>query len=150
MSSPLMQRALALTQVEVFEPKSVGEREWGEELLIMHAPGKYTGKLLKIKAGKKGGLQYHRLKDEADYLLSGQMIVRYVTLEGKLASRVINPGESVRFPPGAVHQTEAISDCLVFEASTPHFNDRVRVEEFFGLEKEGGLPTTSLEEIETC
>ena len=141
--------ALANQQIEFFTPKPVGEREWGEELLIMHAPGKYIGKLLKIKAGKKGGLQYHRLKDEADYLLSGQMIVRYVTPEGNLASRVLNPGESVRFPPGAVHQTEALTDCLVFEASTLHFNDRVRVEEIFGLEKSGGLPTTSLGELET-
>lgn len=141
--------SLPKTQIEFFQPRSVGDREWGREMLVMHAPGKYTGKLLKINAGKRGGLQYHRLKDEAEFLLEGQMIVRFVDEQGRLTSRILKPGDSVRFPPGAIHQTEALTDCLIFEASTPHFNDRVRVEEFFGMPTGGGLPTTKEEEIET-
>ena len=52
------------------------------------------------------------------------------------------PGESYHIQPGAVHQVEAIAECVFFEASTPHHDDRVRVEQQFGLEADGGLPTT--------
>ena len=38
-------------------------------------------------------------------------------------------------------------DCLIIEASTNHFNDRVRCEELYGHEPLEGLPTTSEEEI---
>jgi len=52
------------------------------------------------------------------------------------------------FPPGAVHQEEAITDCTIIEASTPHFNDRVRVEEKYGVNINGGLPSTTIDEVE--
>jgi hypothetical protein len=41
-----------------------------------------------------------------------------------------------------VHQVEAVTNCIFFEASTPHLDDRVRVEEKYGLPADGGLPTT--------
>jgi hypothetical protein len=53
----------------------------------------------------------------------------------------------MHFSPGLVHQTEAITDVVYIEASTPHFNDRVRVESDYGLQLEEGLPSTSLEEV---
>jgi hypothetical protein len=36
---------------------------------------------------------------------------------------------------------------VLIEASTPHFNDRVRMEEAYGVESSGGLPSTELSEI---
>jgi hypothetical protein len=53
----------------------------------------------------------------------------------------------VHFSPGVVHQEEAITDCVLIEASTPHSNDRVRVEELYGLEFDGGLRSTALDEV---
>ena len=47
------------------------------------------------------------------------------------------------------YQEEALTDCEIIEASTPHFNDRVRVEEKYGIFDESGMPSTSLDEIET-
>jgi hypothetical protein len=41
----------------------------------------------------------------------------------------------------------SLSDCVIVEASTPHFNDRVRVEEKYGLPMEGGLPSTKENEV---
>ena len=35
----------------------------------------------------------------------------------------------------------------IIEASTPHFNDRVRVEKKYGLEIKDGLPTTQLKNV---
>ena len=42
--------------------KSVGKRLWGKEILLALVSKKYSFKLLEIKKGKKGGLQYHRKK----------------------------------------------------------------------------------------
>lgn len=128
--------------VRFFKPEDVGPRDWGREVLVAHAHGKYIGKVLTIKAGHKGGLQKHRVKDETAYIVSGQLMFRYDNGDGKISERVINPGESVHIPPGAVHQEEAISDCVIFETSTPVFDDRIRMEEHYGQGIEGGLPTT--------
>jgi len=36
---------------------------------------------------------------------------------------------------------------VILEASTPHFNDRVRVEKKYGKKKIDGLPSTKISEI---
>lgn len=128
--------------------ESVGPREWGEETLLVLANGKYTMKKLFIKAGKRGGLQYHRKKDEASYVISGKMIVRYENEEGNLIDKEVGPGDWFHFPNGCIHQEIAITDVVRIEVSTPHFNDRVRVEEMFGISDSTGLQTTTEEEIE--
>lgn len=130
-----------------FIPEDLGHRDWGKEILVLHIPGICIGKILYRKAGSKGGLQYHQKKNEAHYLYSGQMIVEYDAGDGKITKTVVNAGQSWHVPPGAVHQETAITDCVIFEISTPHFNDRVRVEELYGEKAEGGLPTTAADEI---
>jgi mannose-6-phosphate isomerase len=129
--------------------ESVGERPWGSEFLIGLVSNKFSVKRLKIKAGNKGGLQYHRLKDEVAIIISGKMLIRYDLGDHVLREKIVEAGEVVHFPPGLVHQEEAISDCEIIEASTPHFNDRVRVEELYGLGEPKGLQTTQFHEIET-
>ena len=62
--------------------------------------------------------------------------------KGKLISKILNKNSTFHFPPGAIHQEEALTNCLIIEASTPHFNDRVRVEKHYGLKESKGLPTT--------
>jgi mannose-6-phosphate isomerase-like protein (cupin superfamily) len=137
------------TLSEIFPTAStVGPRAWGEETLLVLASGKYTLKKLLIKAGNKGGLQFHRKKDEAGYLVSGKLLVTYENEEGVLCQSVLSAGDHYHFETGVVHQEEALEDCIIIEASTPHFNDRVRVEELHGLSSEGGLPTTNENDIE--
>ena len=46
-----------------------------------------------------------------------------------------------------MHQEEAIADCLIIEDTTPHCNDRVRVEKEYGLNSEKGLKSTTIDEI---
>jgi len=130
------------------EAESVGPREWGEETLLVLASGKYTMKKLHIKAGKYGGLQYHREKDEASYIVSGRMIVRYENEDGLLVDKEVGPGDWFHFPNGCIHQEIAITDVVRIEVSTPHFNDRVRVEDMFGISDGDGLQTTDASEIE--
>ena len=127
--------------------KDLGKRIWGKEKLLAHIPKILTLKRLEIKKGQKGGLQYHRKKNECGYLLSGKLIVRYDKGNGKLVKKILKAGSIFHFPPGAVHQEEALSNCIIIEASTPHFNDRVRVEKKYGIFYNKGLPTTLKKDI---
>tara|TARA_A100001015_G_C14990638_1_gene713770 strand:- start:1180 stop:1605 length:426 start_codon:yes stop_codon:yes gene_type:complete len=134
---------------KVIFPKKVkiGKRNWGSEELIALISKKISLKLIKIKKGKKGGLQYHHKKEECGYILSGKLLIRYDNGFGKLKQKIIKKGDTFYFPKGSVHQEEAISDVQIIEASTPYFNDRVRVEEKYGLSSNGGLPSTKLKDV---
>ena len=128
----------------------VGFREWGEEKLLFLSPNYYTVKRLFIKKGFKGGLQKHRLKDESSFLVSGKLLIRYDSGDGNIKEKILLPGSSIRFKPGCVHQEEALADTVIIECSSPHFNDRVRMESYYKIEADEskGLKTTSLFEIE--
>ena len=127
-------------QIEAYTPKYL-RRDWGEEIFVADTEH-YLGKVLRMKAGTAGGLQYHVEKDETFHLFSGRAIVRSDNGHGRLNVTMMLPGQSFHIPPGAVHQVEAIEDCVFFEASTRHYNDRVRVEGKYGLPEGGGLPST--------
>ena len=127
--------------------KNLGERNWGKEDLLVLIPGLLSLKRIEIKKGSKGGLQYHHKKNECGYLVSGNLIIRYDKGNGKLKEKILKPRDSFHFPPGAVHQEEALSDCIIIEASSPHFNDRVRVEEKYGMSSKKGLPSTLENEV---
>jgi mannose-6-phosphate isomerase-like protein (cupin superfamily) len=137
------------SESEIFPAsESVGDRPWGTEDLLAIVSKQFSVKRLFIKKGNKGGLQYHRLKDEVAVVVSGQMLIRYDVGDGVLKEKIIGPGQTAHFKPGLVHQEEALTDCEIIEASTPHFNDRVRVEENYGLGLPQGMPTTVESEIE--
>ena len=116
-------------------------RDWGEEVFI-EGNARYLFKRLDMRAGTKGGLQQHVEKDETFYLVSGTALVRSDDGMGGLLETTMHTGQAYHIPPGATHQVEAVTDCVFFEASTPHYNDRVRVEHLYGLPEGGGLPTT--------
>lgn len=73
---------------------------------------------------------------------------RYDKGDGKLTEIKMTPGMSVYIPAGCVHQEEAITDSIMFEASNPVFDDRVRMEESYGMTIDGGLPTTTNPRVE--
>ena len=104
-------------------------------------------KKLYINKGSKGGLQYHRRKDEVHVMIKGRMLIKYDDGSGELVEKILEAGDVAHYPPGAIHQEEALEDCYIVEASTNHFNDRVRCEDLYGVEVNEGLPTTSEEEI---
>ena len=110
------------------------EKPWGHEVIWAHTP-LYVGKILHIKAGQALSVQYHEKKDETIYLLSGDMIYRVGEVGGgELREIALKAGESFRNEPGMVHQMEAVTDCDVLEASTPHLDDVVRLKDRYGRE----------------
>ena len=50
-----------MTPIEAYTPKTL-TRDWGDEVFIAETP-QYLGKILRMKAGTRGGLQYHVEKD---------------------------------------------------------------------------------------
>lgn len=129
-----------MIRIARYTPKTL-HRTWGEEIFIAETD-RYLGKILRMKAGTAGGLQYHTEKDETFHLLAGRALVRFDDGHGQLQVVMMLPGESYHIPPGAPHQVEALENCVFLECSTPHYDDRVRVEERYGLKADGGLPTT--------
>ena len=109
-------------------------KPWGHETIWAHTD-QYVGKILHINAGQALSVQYHEVKDETVYLLSGEMVY-WVQLEGsdELQDMRLRTGESFRITPGTVHYMEAVTDCDVLEASTPHLDDVVRLKDRYGRE----------------
>ena len=53
---------------------------------------------------------------------------------GELQDVPLEAGQSYHVTPGTIHQMEAVTDCDVLEASTPHLDDVVRVQDRYGRE----------------
>lgn len=113
------------------EPQDIGPKPWGHETLLAHVPGKYTLKRLVYEADHQGGFQYHREKDEAFTLHEGAALVEWEE-NGKIHFKVMREGQTFHVPPGTPHKFMAFTRCVVYEASTPHFNDRVNVADKYG------------------
>ena len=107
------------------------EKPWGYEL-IWADTSEYVGKLLHIQAGEALSLQYHEQKDETIHLLSGKMRFFAGPSEADLEDIDLETGESFHVAAGTVHRMVAITDCKVLEASTPHLDDVVRLEDRYG------------------
>lgn len=101
---------------------------WGEELIIENNE-LYCGKLLIFKAGCKFSMHYHMIKDETWYVDKGEFIYRWIDTESAETVEVkLKPRDVVRQKPGQPHQLEALTDGVVFEVSTQHFDsDSYRV-----------------------
>ena len=106
------------------------DKPWGYELRFARTE-RYCGKVLFIRAGHQLSLQYHERKDEA-------FLVHEGTLElvlGDAAHRRVDrlaAGEARHLVPGTIHRFRAVTDCLLFEVSTPELEDVVRLEDDYG------------------
>jgi len=106
------------------------DKPWGYELRWAKTD-RYVGKVIHIAAGHALSLQYHNQKDETIYLASGRLL--FEIKEGEeLVKREMKPGEAVHVTPKTVHRMTAITDCDVFEVSTPELHDVVRLEDRYG------------------
>ena len=106
------------------------DKPWGYELHWAKTE-RYVGKLIHVDAGHALSLQYHNLKDETIFLQSGRMLFE-IKQGDELVKREMQPGEAVHITPGTVHRMTAITDCDIFEVSTPELHDVVRLEDRYG------------------
>lgn len=106
------------------------EKPWGHELWWAQTEH-YVGKLLLVREGHKLSLQLHVEKDETIFLQRGRLLL-LVEEAGEMVERVLTPGEAYRIRPGTRHRMVALSECEIFEASTPQVEDVVRLEDAYG------------------
>jgi mannose-6-phosphate isomerase len=108
------------------------DKPWGHEL-IWAETDLYVGKILFVRAGCSLSLQFHNRKDETWYVQSGRAEVELGAAGDSLTTReIVEAGAGFRLMPGTVHRIRALEDTTVLEASTPHLDDIVRLEDLYG------------------
>jgi mannose-6-phosphate isomerase-like protein (cupin superfamily) len=108
------------------------EKPWGYELRFV-CTDRYAGKVLFVEAGQQLSLQYHERKDEAFLVYSGELeLVLGHGAEQRV--RRLRAGQACHLVPRTVHRFRAVSDCVLFEVSTPELDDVVRLEDDYGRE----------------
>lgn len=104
-----------------FPKPQVHPKVWGEEVWVINEDG-YCLKFLKFNAGAKGSLHFHKLKNETWYIQSGEIDLIYVDTEvGGHRKARLTSGEVVNIPQLNPHQVIAITDTVIVEASTTHY-----------------------------
>ena len=102
------------------------EKPWGKEEVV-EINERYMMKKLTMWANHRCSLQYHNVKRETIYVLSGKLRIYMGPAQEKLDSRLFGPGDTITLAPGVVHRMEAVEDSTYLEASTPEMDDVVRI-----------------------
>ena len=118
--------------MSLFEVNRI-DKPWGYEI-HWAVTDQYVGKILFIKAGESLSRQYHKIKDETIYVLSGKMKFIVGKAPDDLKEIVLEPGHSYHIEPHEIHQMISIDDTTVLEASTPQLDDVVRLVDRYGRE----------------
>jgi mannose-6-phosphate isomerase len=127
-------KGLAITkQADIYKV----EKPWGYELWANGQHPCYALKCIFIKAGTKTSLQYHNLKQETNVLFQGSAKLHYkhndvpndLVTPIDITTVMLEPVSSVDVVPLTLHRIEAVSDILLFETSTPHLDDVIRIQD---------------------
>ena len=105
------------------------EKPWGYELILTQDDMPYTSKIMHIEAGKRLSLQIHDKKLETYYLAYGECNLIIENDKGEMVTVVLEKGKGYTVLPGQKHRHQAITDCDVFESSTPEIGNTYRLEE---------------------
>jgi len=93
-----------------------------------------TVKILQIKKGESLSLQFHKLRREFWYLISGKIKVTIGKDLKSLKNKILKEGEYTFVPRKFLHQIEGIKNSKVLEISTGKVkeNDEIRIEDKYG------------------
>ena len=130
-----------ILEIRLIQPETkVVSKPWGHEV-IFAVTKDYVGKILVIKAGHQLSLQFHKVKEETIYVQSGEMKFLIENDQGVMEDHTLLPGSSFHIYPNRKHRMIAVKDCEVFEVSTPHLDDVVRLEDKYGRIPDSGSTT---------
>lgn len=113
-------------------------KPWGHELWLNGDDPDFCFKEVCILAGNRTSLQYHNLKRETNLLVGGIAEIVYkirdeVALDdvtdNDLASERVEPLAVLDVKPHTLHRIIAVSDVMLYEVSTPHLDDVIRVQD---------------------
>lgn len=117
-------------------PTLYKDKPWGREIWFANLSG-YVGKILEVKKGKRLSLQYHQVKTETQYVLSGKVKLTVGKDKNDLQEIILNAGDKYDIFPYTIHRVEALEDAQIFEVSTPELEDIVRLEDDYGRPEQG-------------
>ena len=103
-------------------------KPWGKEEII-EINSKYMLKKLSMNKGHRCSLQYHNLKKETIFVLSGKLKILIGDKINNLRIRNLDKGDSITIEPGIIHRMEGIENVVYLEASTQETNDVVRLKD---------------------
>lgn len=109
------------------QPKKV-EKPWGGEELIEYNDN-YVVKKLFMKKGECCSMQYHELKRETVYVLSGKLKLYIGDNIENLEEKIMFPGEHITIEPYTIHRMEGVEDSYYLESSTNELWDVVRLQD---------------------
>jgi mannose-6-phosphate isomerase len=115
------------------QPEGAGrvDKPWGYELRWA-ITDRYLGKLIHVDAGHSLSLQYHVQKDEAIFVLDGELDLVLEDDAGVVNTHRLSTGMSARVRPGRRHRFCAVTDVDICEVSSPEIDDVVRLEDDYG------------------
>lgn len=105
------------------------EKPWGHEILFTTEDLPYAGKILHVEANKQLSLQWHDRKQETQYLFSGRCMRVADDEQGNLVETEMVPYQGYTIMPGQRHRLRGITDCDVFEVSTPEIGVTHRLQD---------------------
>ncbi len=125
-------------KIKKFQEKELYKvnKPWGYEVWINGQKPTYSLKKIFIKKGFKTSLQFHKKKIETNYLHKGRALIHYSKFTGKnKPNKILNnikikqfkEKEYLNVPNYAIHRLEAKTNILLYEVSTPHLDDVMRI-----------------------
>jgi mannose-6-phosphate isomerase len=113
--------------ITTLDASKVVAKQWGEERWLVHDDAPFVMKVIRIKAGARTSLQFHRRKEEANLVVAGRARLHWQGEDGSVSTRDVEVGSVVHIRSGAVHRIEAVTDVTMVELSTPEVDDVVRL-----------------------
>ena len=112
------------------------KKPWGYEIWFIFKELDFAFKKIFIKKGFKTSLQYHRYKKEINLLFDGAINLHYKK-NRKVKNKLITSKDiihkrlskfcAISVNSNIVHRIEAITDIILYEASTLQLNDVIRL-----------------------
>jgi len=113
-------------------------KPWGYELWLTKDNDRYCAKKIFIKAGNQTSLQYHNFKEETNLIESGNVTLVFkanreaqndAVTKADLGESSFNGPVCLHVTPNTIHRLRANTDLHLFEVSTPHLDDVIRVQD---------------------
>ena len=101
------------------------DKPWGYEKILINTE-KYLTKELFIFEGYQTSFHYHKKKDETMYIMGGS---GYVEFDHHKENFTRN--DAIRIEPNISHTIVATENSVLYEVSTPHVNDTIRIKDFY-------------------
>ena len=112
------------------------KKPWGYELWLNSLNNKFAFKKIFIKKGFQTSLQYHNFKRETNLILKGSAELFYKKnkkvsndnlKKDDLSSINLKKNSIINVYPKVVHRIKAKQDLTLYEVSSPHLKDVVRI-----------------------